>query len=50
MSDIAVPMKTMLIVMIIGVTLFLDTVDIKRHKQDMVVMTKLDAKKAIVNL
>tara|TARA_B100000029_G_C16869284_1_gene702442 strand:+ start:296 stop:427 length:132 start_codon:yes stop_codon:yes gene_type:complete len=43
-------MKTMLIVMIIGVTLFLDTVDINRHKQDMVVMTKLDAKKAIVNL
>ena len=44
------PIKTTLMVMIIGVTLFLDIVDMNKHKQDMVIMTIFDATNAIINL
>ena len=44
-NEIAVPMKTVLIEIIIGVTLFFDKVDIKKHKQEIVIITVLEIKK-----
>ena len=46
----AVPINTILIVIIIGVTLFLETVEIKKHKHETVNITKLDKIKAKENL
>ena len=50
MKAIAVPIKTMLIVIIIGVTLFLETVEIKKHRQDTDNITELDKTNAKKNL
>ena len=46
----AVPIKTILMVIIIGVTLFLEIVEIKKHKHETVNITKLDKTKAKENL
>ena len=48
--EIAVPTNTVLIVIMIGVTLFFDTVEIKKHKEDTVNITTVDVRKAIKNL
>ena len=48
--DIAVPTNTVLIVIIMGVTLFLDIVEIKKHKDETVNITIVDVRKAIKNL
>tara|TARA_B100001250_G_scaffold140981_1_gene120650 strand:- start:202 stop:375 length:174 start_codon:yes stop_codon:yes gene_type:complete len=47
---IAVPIKTILIVRIIGVTLFLDIVDIKKHKHETEIITKVESINAKKNL
>lgn len=49
MYVIAVPMNTMLMVMIIGVTLFFEMVEISRHNNDIVSMTQFEMKNAIIN-
>lgn len=49
MYVIAVPMNTMLIVIIIGVTLFFEMVEINRHNNDIVSMTQFAMKNAIIN-
>ena len=41
-KDIAVPTKTILIVDIIGVTLFLDKVENKRHNDETAIITKFE--------
>ena len=46
----AVPINTILIVIIIGVTLFFVIVDIKRHSNEIVSITLLAIKKAMKNL
>ena len=48
--EIAVPTNTVLIVIMIGVTLFFDIVEIKKHKEDTVNITTVDVRKAIKNL
>lgn len=48
--EIAVPTNTVLIVIMIGVTLFFDTVEIKKHREDTVNITIVDVRKAIKNL
>ena len=49
MYVIAVPINTMLMVMIIGVTLFFEMVEISRHNNDIVSMTQFEMKNAIIN-
>ena len=49
MYVIAVPMNTMLMVIIIGVTLFFEMVEISRHNNDIVSMTQFAMKNAIIN-
>ncbi len=46
----AVPINTTLIVMIIGVTLFLEIVEIKKHKHDTEIITKVERINAKKNL
>ena len=49
MYVIAVPMNTMLMVMIIGVTLFFEMVEMSRHNNDIVSITQFEMKNAIIN-
>ena len=49
MYVIAVPMNTMLMVIIIGVTLFFEMVEMSRHNSDIVSMTQFAMKNAITN-
>ena len=46
---IAVPINTTLIVIIMGVTLFLEIVEIRKHKQDTDIITRVDKIKARKN-
>ena len=46
---IAVPINTTLIVIIMGVTLFLEIVDIRKHKHDTDIITRVDKIKARKN-
>ena len=48
-NEIAVPTNTILMVEIIGVTLFFEIVDMKKHKEETVNMTTVDVMKAIKN-
>ena len=50
MIKIADPMKTILIVDIIGVTLFLEKDEKSKHKYDTVSITRFEKKKPIKNL
>ena len=50
MMEMAVPTNTVLIVMIIGVTLFFDIVDIKKQREETVNITIEDVYNAIKNL
>ena len=45
----AVPTNTTLIVIIMGVTLFLETVEIRKHKHDTDIITRVDKVKARKN-
>ena len=47
--EIAVPTKTVLIVIIMGVTLFFEIVDIKKHREDTVNITTVEVKNARVS-
>ena len=46
---IAVPINTTLIVIIMGVTLFLEIVEIRKHKHDTDIITRVDKIKARKN-
>ena len=46
---IAVPINTTLIVIIMGVTLFLEIVEIRKHKHDTEIITRVDKRKARKN-
>ena len=46
---IAVPINTTLIVIIMGVTLFLEIVEIRKHKHDTDIITRVDKRKARKN-
>ena len=50
MIEIAVPTKTVLIVIMIGVTLFFEIVDIKKQREDTVNITIVDVNNARKNL
>ena len=47
---IAVPIKTILIVIIIGVTLFFESVETKRQQREIVSITRFETKNAKANL
>ncbi len=47
---IAVPIKTILIVIIIGVTLFFESVETKRQQREIVSITRFETKNANANL
>ena len=49
-KDIAVPMKTILIVEIIGVTLFLENDEKNKHKDETLIITKFEKIKPMKNL
>ena len=46
---IAVPINTTLIVIIMGVTLFLEIVEMRKHKHDTDIITRVDKIKARTN-